>query len=571
MIFLSAQPDDFYFLWQLELQLFNFVSHKIAVENIHVLIGYDPEKGLLAEFEDFINNHKDINVHAYPDTRKKKGYASSIRPHIIAKHLQTYPELQQECIFYHDSDILLKGLPDFELIAKDNVWYAADTRSYLNYGCILKGAGVFVFEEMCRIVGIDPALVKDNDHHAGGAQYLLKNTSIEFWEKVEANCEKMYDYLIHRDAEACFCEQENKSKLFQPWCTDMWVLWWNALLSNRSFIIHTGFNFAWANSPANKLTTNKILHYSGNIKKDDHRFFRKLNYINYAPLLTDLDEITVSSCSIYFKQQLQSYEESKKSNRINLLDISFLIPARIDSEDRLENLYAVTRNLLRNFNTHIILTEIDATSKIDVAKLPDGVEYNFVNDRQPKLHRTKYNNQLIRQAVTPYIALYDVDVILPVSQILKAVTILRENKFTAVSPYNGNFIHVDRLMKAIFIKVQDVRFLEENRNKLYKVTQRSYGGAIFINKENYQKAGFENEQLTYWGPDDIERVKRLSVLGYKITRIPGDLYHLAHQRNQNSGYQSRRERVRLMEEYLKVCNMEKDELNQYTDTWPWKN
>jgi hypothetical protein len=46
MIYLSAQPDDYYFLWQLKLQLFNFNRLGIRPNNIHVLIGYNKERGV---------------------------------------------------------------------------------------------------------------------------------------------------------------------------------------------------------------------------------------------------------------------------------------------------------------------------------------------------------------------------------------------------------------------------------------------------------------------------------------------------------------------------------------------
>lgn len=54
MTYLTVQPDSYYFLWQLELQLFNFSRLGITSEDIHVLIGYDRKKGLASYFADFI-------------------------------------------------------------------------------------------------------------------------------------------------------------------------------------------------------------------------------------------------------------------------------------------------------------------------------------------------------------------------------------------------------------------------------------------------------------------------------------------------------------------------------------
>jgi len=42
MIFLSAQPDDLYFTWQLEIQLRNFRDLNIHSKQIQILIAYNP-------------------------------------------------------------------------------------------------------------------------------------------------------------------------------------------------------------------------------------------------------------------------------------------------------------------------------------------------------------------------------------------------------------------------------------------------------------------------------------------------------------------------------------------------
>ncbi|QEM11387.1 galactosyltransferase-related protein [Mucilaginibacter rubeus] len=570
MIFLSAQPDDHYFLWQLQLQLYNFKLHDIDLKKVHILVGYDPMKGLQQDFLNFIEDNTDVNVHAYPDTRIKKTYLSSIRPHIIAKHLAAFPELQYDSIFYHDSDICFKKLPDFTLLNKGGIWYASDTRSYLDCSYITKKAGALVLTEMCRIVGVAVQDVEKNDKHAGGAQYLLKRTDAEFWLKVQSDCDRMYDYLIQYNNGLGFCNQGRLNQI-QAWCTDMWVIWWNAIFYNREFQIHPELDFAWADSPIEQLERCKILHYTGTIGKDDPKLFRKTDYINYSPFHADLSGLDPEICGRYVRDMIDGYMASQETKKIDLHDVSFLIPVRIDSDDRLENVYAVTRYLAINLKSNIILTEIDQTSKIDVTKLPPQVKYFFIEDDSPQLYHTKYNNLMILNADTPYIALYDADIILPVAQIIEAVRILRENEFSAVFPYDGNFVNVDSLLKAMFIKLLDTNLFEENQQKLNFIARRSYGGCIFLNKLDYQEAGIDNELIDSWGPEDIERVKRLTILGYRVKRISGNLYHLSHSRGINSRYQSMEVRCTLMEEYLKICSFTKEELRIYVGTWSWGN
>jgi hypothetical protein len=73
MVFLSAQPDEYYFTWQIELQIFNFNKLGILPENIHILIGYDPKKQLSHYFHDLIDKWKHkASFFVYPDERQQK-------------------------------------------------------------------------------------------------------------------------------------------------------------------------------------------------------------------------------------------------------------------------------------------------------------------------------------------------------------------------------------------------------------------------------------------------------------------------------------------------------------------
>ncbi len=43
MIFLSAQPDDTYFIWQLQVLTHNLRQLEVNKEDIHILVGYKQE------------------------------------------------------------------------------------------------------------------------------------------------------------------------------------------------------------------------------------------------------------------------------------------------------------------------------------------------------------------------------------------------------------------------------------------------------------------------------------------------------------------------------------------------
>lgn len=308
MIYLSAQPDEVYFLWQLQLQIYNFSTLGIPKSYIHVLIGYDPQKGLHPFFQRFIQENNEVGIFAYADTRDQTGYLSSLRPHLIAKHIKQHPELENEVVFYHDSDIIFRCLPDWESLINDPVWYVSDTRSYLDSQYILSQTTETVFQKMCEIVGISPQQVKAEDLNAGGAQYLLKNCRATFWEKVERDCETMYAYL-YAEAKQQGHYNPLKDGGLQLWCTDMWVVWWNALLENRKVKIHPSLDFCWANDPIEKWEDTRILHYTGNSRQNKNAFDKTL-YTHISPFYSDLSGIENSTCSIRLVEEIEQYKQN---------------------------------------------------------------------------------------------------------------------------------------------------------------------------------------------------------------------------------------------------------------------
>jgi len=87
-----------------------------------------------------------------------------------------------------------------------------------------------------------------------------------------------------------------------------------------------------------------------------------------------------------------------------------------------------------------------------------------------------------------------------------------------------------------------------------------------VNKQKYTEAGMENENFFAWGPEDQERVKRWEILGYKVRKLDGAMYHLYHPRGVDSGNHSIESSIKLKQEFCRVCKMSKNELKRYVDT-----
>ena len=252
-------------------------------------------------------------------------------------------------------------------------------------------------------------------------------------------------------------------------------------------------------------------------------------------------------------------------NKTDLTDVSFLIPVRIDSKARLENLHEVLTFLKRHFDTTIIVLEADKGEQVK-SNLTD--KKIFIKDSDAIFHRTKYINRMIREAATRYLAVWDTDVILPFKQVADSVLQLRQGKADMVFPYDGHFYDVSSILRKVYLEFKDVNILEKNKEKMkLKYGSHSVGGAFLVNKQVYEEAGLENEHFYGWGPEDAERVKRMEILGGKIARVAGNLYHLSHPRKSSSCYYNQATEIKLRQEFLRVCKMSSEELVNYTAIW----
>ena len=253
---------------------------------------------------------------------------------------------------------------------------------------------------------------------------------------------------------------------------------------------------------------------------------------------------------------------------IDLSDLTFIIPIRIDSMDRFLNLKCVLNFFYTNFKTNLIISEDDATQKFNFNPPHNSsiaYEYQFLKNESGIFHRTKILNSMIRQAKTPYIANYDCDVLLPLPIYQEAYNLLVD--FGFVYPYSGLFLDVppsfkDKLISGA-ISVQDIPVGE-----CRSVSTDSVGGAIFVRRDTYIASGMENEHFQSWGLEDLERFARWHKLGFKIARLDNPLYHLAHPRPPNSNFSNPYYEANKRE-YERVSRMDTHELRAYIHTWPW--
>lgn len=289
--YICCQPANTYYSWQVEVMLDNFNKMGINPEMIDIVSGYigtpTPEWERLKT--------KGARFFFYPDTRLDLGYPPSIYFHLMEKHLKAHPELTNDALFTHDCDILFTRPPEFADLAYDTTWYMSDTNSYINYDYVVS-KGEEQFLQMCSIVGISPDLVKANNLHAGGAQYIVKGTTPEFWSKVERDSMAIYSYLVPREA-----QWTGQGYAIQKWTAGMWAYLWNAYLIAPVQVTER-MNFTWATSGIDTIQTFPIYHNAG-VVDNKQKMFYKADYGLRNPYNDNL-EIDQTKASFWYWSQL---------------------------------------------------------------------------------------------------------------------------------------------------------------------------------------------------------------------------------------------------------------------------
>lgn len=225
----------------------------------------------------------------------------------------------------------------------------------------------------------------------------------------------------------------------------------------------------------------------------------------------------------------------------NLLDVTFLILIRIDSIDRLENIILVTNFLLKYFNTHIAVCESARINNGVVKKLlKQNINYMFIEDKDPVLHKTAQINQLLHIVNTPFVSIWDADVICDPKAIVESVEKLRENKADVAWPYNGECYDTSFIFKELFLKNNNIKQLLRNKDKMsYLHDKPLVGGSIIMKLDKYIEAGKENEKYYGWGDDDFDRYQRFKIMKFNLFNSCSCLFHLSHIRSENSDFKNK--------------------------------
>ncbi len=256
---------------------------------------------------------------------------------------------------------------------------------------------------------------------------------------------------------------------------------------------------------------------------------------------------------------------------IDLSQATFIIPIRIESPDRLRNVITTTAFLLENFDTNIIIKEVDSESVFERDALPIlkeildvklKVKHIFEQSDEPLFHRQKVLNEMIMEADTEIVVNYDCDAILPLESYVTAYTGIMERIYDVVYPYGSGMyqrrVNAEDGVVSAFLDSNDYKFLDRASDE----HTSDFGWAQFFRRSVYIEGGMENENFRAYAPEDKERYFRFTTLGYKVGRINDVVYHLEHARGENSWFTNPHMQDN-MSEWDKISKMDKSALLEY--------
>ena len=304
-IFMSAQPDHPYFHWQAEVLIHNFLKNGINPNWIELLWAHDgyPSYDALT----LASKYPTVRFFFYEKKVKENhGYIPILRPDILEQHFTRFPELRGETVFYHDSDIIFRELPDFDSMHSDTYWYVSDTVSYIGANYI-KSKSDDLFLDMCSISKISPEVVSANEEGSGGAQYLMKGATADYWRTVKEDSLALYKYMADRETQERKTLSEDELKKYNPvqkWCADMWAVLWGAWKMGSQTIVTPELDFSWGTSSISDYNKCKIMHNAGVTDSRSNELFYKANYRNSSPFGVDLSFVDPNSASAKYVEAI---------------------------------------------------------------------------------------------------------------------------------------------------------------------------------------------------------------------------------------------------------------------------
>jgi glycosyltransferase involved in cell wall biosynthesis len=253
-------------------------------------------------------------------------------------------------------------------------------------------------------------------------------------------------------------------------------------------------------------------------------------------------------------------------------ELSFVIPIRVDTPDRLENCGAILRFLTAHFpQSEIQLIEQDVESQTGPLRdtFPRVVWHFEFNDKH--FSRGAAINTGLLKSTRPYVCAYDTDILVDPAALRLAASLISAHRWSVVIPFNLIFVELSGERRKAVIDSLDITGLSAITRladvpKHPEISARVLSGAIMMcDRDLAVMEGGYNRKMVSYGWEDIEFFKRFEKLGhYSYMLNDFNLIHLDHRRGPDSRINDKYEINKL--EFEKVVKMSETELRNYVES-----
>jgi hypothetical protein len=301
MKFIVPIPDSPYYLWQALVQMAHFreLGYEEDVHYPIVYFGDRPSDLLLRLWE---ADEVRAFLHLYPDTRADTSYPASMKPWLMGKFFEQFPDEVTSVYHYLDPDCILTRPMDFTPFAGDDrVWHGSDTRSYTGVEYI-RAKGEQLFLDLCQIAGVAPEDVIAHDHNTIGAQYFVRGADADFWFTIERNSIAAYRHMVETTDRY---HPAGHRYPIQAWCAEMYLQQFETIRAGFTPVASDLMTFCWANAPAEAWDEHQYFHDAGQ-PEENGRDFCKTTWQS-SPFRKDI-RVSPSSSSYRYVELIRRTE-----------------------------------------------------------------------------------------------------------------------------------------------------------------------------------------------------------------------------------------------------------------------
>lgn len=323
------------------------------------------------------------------------------------------------------------------------------------------------------------------------------------------------------------------------------------LMSNCDSFVISNSTFAWWGA------------YLAELRNPEARIVR-------PHYLFDGDLLKSSDFKDHWPERWLSYDHKDSEGNMkkyDLKDTTFTIPVSYDHKDRRQNLELGVCMIQRSYDTNIYIGE-GLSNKFEY--MSQWCKYRHFE--MDKFHRTRMLNEMAWDSDTEIIVNWDADVFVPEVQVVVSIDLIRRGDLDGAYPYDGRFARVPRIPWFEQLeKSLDVGIFHAQRFRGTSLDKErsSVGGAVIWNRKKFFEGGGENEYFISHAPEDAERWDRFHLLGYKIRRIGGQLFHMDHWVGPNSsnahGFKAHNGEIWAKHRSITT----EEQMWEYVKAWPW--